>query len=420
MKTFQFRLLALLLAIACGSFLFVACNKDKPAEELISTTSGPDLSAHFRQWRIVTLDIAQLYDQAKKAKAGAFARFELENGSAAPWQLTAVQHELFAQGFETSEIGQSADRTAHALDLVALEGSISGQRFDECRLVVSPEYAGGFVVADGATNYVMPLSLYDKNAAKNQYVVYREEDIVEEVGTCIEPAVGTAAPPPTELPSGIGERSATCWKMEIRAHSDYEYFANKAGGNYNLGVFAIAVALNNADAKFSAINLDFSVLEITLLTAPSNPLYYPTSSNIGTLVQQTKNFWNFFLPNVNRDAVILFTGKNSTTPSGTIGQVDDIGVVCSALTKSYAVVKWGSGNNQTFNTVAHEVGHLLMARHPNNDSQSWCYPTLLSASGIMGSAVPTSSTAAFITCSRNEMNWHLWFNHGCLTQGGCN
>ena len=420
MKTFQVRLLALLIAVACGSVFFIACHKDKPGEEIVSMVSGPDLSAHFHQWNIVTLDIVQLYEQAKKAKAGAFVQFELENGSGVSWQITALQHELFAQGFETNEIGQSMDRTAHSAGLIALEGSVSGQRFDECRLVVSPEYAGGFIVADGVTYFLMPLALYDKKAATNQYVVYRQEDIVEEAGTCIEPAFDVDAPPPAELPAGIEARSGTCWKMEIRVHSDYEYFANKAGGNYNLGVFAIAVALNNADAKFSAINLDFSVLEITLLTAPSNPLYYPTSSNIGTLVQQTKNFWNFFLPNVNRDAVILFTGKNSTTPSGVIGQVDNIGVICSALTKSYAVVKWGSGNNQTFNTVAHEVGHLLMARHPNSDPQSWCYPTPLSASGIMGSAVPTSSTASFITCSRNEMNWHLWFNHGCLTQGGCN
>jgi hypothetical protein len=408
----QLSLLIALVVASCSLFLYSACQKDTndPIEKQTL------LHQKLQHFEIVTLDTRTLFDQAQQISTKTNFSIVSTDGKV-HCALQVLPNQLFEGASIFREYGAAGLETTHKWESVALSGSIDGQDFSTARLLATPEYIGGFWEKNGETYVLEPLTLYQSDATAGQFVIHKASDEIHPAGQGCATLPADASLINTST-LNIEERSPTCWKTEVRCDGDYEYYRYKANSNLGLAVFAIAVAINNADAKFAAINMDLVIPEggVGLYTDPNAWWYYPKSGNGDQLLVQMRDFHNLFHGNTNRDTWVLFTGKDiygGAWGYGLLG-IAYVGVVCNNRPLSYAVVEWTTGNLLT-NTTAHEIGHNFSAKHTE---EGGC-PAGTSGGGIMNAAVP-GNAAAFSTCSRAQMNWHIWFNNACLTQGNCN
>ena len=130
-----------------------------------------------------------------------------------------------------------------------------------------------------------------------------------------------------------------------------------------------------------------------------------SSYNASTLLSQLRNKWNTIYAYLNRDVVVLFTGKDLI---GSALGTAWTGVICNNLSYSYAVVQDIVNSIATTSYVtAHQIGHNLGAYH--------------TYSGIMASgiSIPASPYATFHPISQVQIFSHLIGNGGCLHLGGC-
>lgn len=351
-----------------------------------------------------------------KAKGTGIIKIVENKSEAKEWCSLQVAPNLSFQDFQTARELGAMGEIIHPFECVALQS----EGHSQARLFITREYIGGFWTEGDEEVYIEPLSLYQVGAPDYQFVIHKVSDEIHTEGQSCStiPSYNDINIHQHEIKMLPQERTPTCWKTEIMADGDFEYYRDKASSNWNLAAFLIGANLNNADAKFAAINMDFIIPNggIGIYTDPNAWWYYPKSSNGDNLLVQMRDFHNYFHANVNRDIWVLFSGKNifnSSAGSALVG-IAYVDVVCNNLPLSYAVVEWTSGNLLT-NTTAHEIGHTFGAKHTGEVT---C-PAGTTGGGIMNAIVP-STTAGFSSCSSAQMNWHIWFNHGCLYQGNCN
>lgn len=417
MKKILIGAVASMLIIAI-SVLFMACEKDTMKGNGDATSQNTDLSTHFKAYEIVTLDTKTLFEAAKKVQAQGTGSIEIADVTTAKLfcKLNVVPNDLF-EGKSLSVIAYGNKmQTQKSLEGIALSGAQGGNNFSEARLFVTPDFVGGFWNDKGVEFHIEALQMYNPKAAANQFVVHKATDEIVPANNHCE-----ALASPTEN-NGFQDISATgtanCWKMEVFCDGDFEYYRDKCGSNFDLAVWNIAVNINNTDAKFAAIGLDLVIVGIGIYTDPAAWWYYPTSTNISTLLNQFANFHNYFHANTNRDTWLLFTGKD-------VGRgIAWLSVICNNKPYSYAVMQWLSSSSLSVET-AHEIGHNLGAKHPNNDPSSsgypaiTCYPATAAQSGIMYSFIQPGTQ--FSSCSNSQMQNHLWYNaNSCMTSGTCN
>ncbi|MCB9232006.1 MAG: hypothetical protein H6581_10105 [Bacteroidia bacterium] len=392
-------------------------------DEVITSTQGNDLSRHFKKYSIVDFSANELFSTVEGANKQAFLDLKLPKGDGAFWTVSVTRDDLLAEDFVAERDGETMKSGFSTADILTLEGFQNGNPADQVALVVTREFAGGTILENGVVWHLEPLMMYQPEASLDKYIVYSEEAVIssgEKVCETIDSPAGLSDS------DGLGtieesDKAASCWNLEIRIHGDYEFY-QQASYNYNLAVFAILVHMNNAELKYTPLNTDFSILSVSILTAPQNALYYPKSSNVGTLLQQTRDFWNFFQANTKKDLVILFTGKNT----GIYGGKAYLASVCKYSNQySYAVVRNYPGENSLMaNIIAHEVGHTLGATHPNDPYvYNFCADGLCAnyngtPNEIMNS-ISSYNSSEFSACSLKEMACHIFFNHACLNTANC-
>lgn len=414
-----------MMLILCICFS-VSCSKENLKDEITNVELVSTLDQNFSDFKIVKVETSGMFAEIQKLEFGESTTITLPNGTDEPWILQMTRNDVVGKNFVAQEIAKGEVKN-HDLSIITLQGMLSGNPANTVRLTISAEFVSGTIVDNGETYLIEPLQLYDRGATQGQCVVYNDRDVIATaIGSCgvVEPKMSpderrSAIPGNDEAGSGMTEAAANCKKLELICHADYEYFRYRAGSDFNLATFAIAVTINNTSAKFNPLMLDFELLSILVFTDLGNPLYYPTSGNIYTMFDQTRDFFNFFRPNEARDAVILFTGKQT----GNVIGLASLGVICKYnRTESYAVVMWQNTTPYTTNVTAHEVGHLLSARHPDNDplSQNSCPGYYGGNNDLMMSTARTTSQAAFANCGIHQMSVHMFWNPGCLSLGPCN
>ncbi len=387
------------LALTLSALFFAACQKEQTSTNpsIEQNASKSFLDEHLKAYEIVTLDPQLLFEQATVLQNQGGGLFQIPQLNV---QIYVKPNELLLNDMLLSREISASGEVAHAQKAISWSGSMSGDDYSEARLLLTEEHIGGFWTKQEEQFFIEPLQLYDPNAAKNQFVIHKKGDeIITKSYKC-----ANDAPEPAKLGS-IPKKlaAASCWKLEVACDGDYEYFKNKAGGNFNLAVYAIGVTLNNASVKYAVINLNLVLAAngIGIYTDPNSVWYYPKSGNINTLLGQIKDFHNYFHGSFNRDTWVLFSGK----PLG--GGLAWVDVVCNNRSLSYAVVEWVMNSTYLQTITAHEIGHNLGANHINDNSLMHPYYNVV-------------TNNYFTQTSKDQMNVHIWYNHGCLSTGACN
>jgi hypothetical protein len=214
---------------------------------------------------------------------------------------------------------------------------------------------------DGEDVWLEPLMGRVPGASAAQYVLYRNDDVLDQGRVCGADALPDAtlhAAPASRTTSGGSTQSATGLKVaELACDADYEYYVD-------LG--SVAAVENRIHSVINTMNLQYEsdvgitheITTILVRTSPSQPY---TSTNASTLLNQFRSQWNANHGNVTRDVAQLFTGK--VIDGSTIG-IAWVGVVCN-LSYAYGVVQSDFNGNFAYATdlSAHELGHNWGASH---------------------------------------------------------
>jgi hypothetical protein len=288
-------------------------------------------------------------------------------------------------------------------ELMVVEGLTADGR--RGLFALSPEHFGGWYEAPEGRMYVQDLAFDHPEAETGELIVLSEaawQRVSPMAGQCAASILGNK-PAQIGVPNGqIAD--ANCWKLELIMHGDWHYFSGVAGGNVGNAQWGLMAYAVLSDPPFAAINMDLVVPTMVLTRTPTS-----FSTNPSTLWGTVQGFWAQFP--TNRDAVVYVTGANL---NGNVVGISFIDAVCNNTPHSVSVVQWINGSlgglsqSQANGRIgAHEIGHTLGANH--------------ASAGIMTAAVGgPGNSGSFSQTSRDQMNWHIWFNHNCLHQAGCN
>ena len=407
MKKVIFKFSALVILVFAFIISVESCKKDafNPTQtedkEPVSGTNDlqKSLAQNFTTYKLVTLNAAEMFNQVEGQADKPFT-LKLADNLLPQSKIDLKRSLQLSKETEYIEVGEEGKRTNHSFDIRSYKTEDKQQKG---MFVLSKDFFSANITLSDIEYHIEPVIMYFNKAAKDQYIVYKQSDvIIQDTKECATTEIGDDAEKNRNI--AITRTARSCWKLELRSEGDFEYYT-KAGWNFNLAVWAMAVTMSNASIPYDIINLDLVVAGITVYSSsPTRTSGYTGAYTISLLNQMRQN-WSAF-PHWNRDAVILYTGKdiysNRAKPSdkSTVGQVFGLSVLCVDLNRSYAVVEWG---NEAAKITSHEVGHLLSARHGSQ--------------GIMISSLPADNY--FSQTSQDQMNRHIWFNHSCLQTGNC-
>lgn len=211
---------------------------------------------------------------------------------------------------------------------------------------------------DGHREWLEPISTRVTNTAEDQYVLYRDNDVLATGGTC------ATAPHPriTTLDrkeSAVVATGGLLKIAELGIDTDVEYFQDY--GSVAATEAQINSIINTMNLQYER---DMGVRHIitTIIVRTAEPDGY-SASDIGSLLNQFRDRWVEQMNHVRRDVAQLFTGKSLT--GGYIGL---------AITRSlcftdaaFSVVVSNSAACPTFacktDLSAHELGHNWSANH---------------------------------------------------------
>jgi hypothetical protein len=389
------------LAPALACLILAGCQKEDlqtpEAQDGLTATAREKLAAELNHWQALAYDHTQLYQTVKDLPVGAEKYVELPNPEGkAPQKAMIRRNEVVTPENQTVEDA--------ALGIVTLDGELTeGQT--TFTLTLSPEWLSMTVFEPTGLKRIESAAKYDPQI-KGTLVEYQEGDLKNPPtdAQCAMETQAEQAFPPTAF---SGKTTQDCWQIAVLCHGDYSYYL-QSGSNVNTAKFFMAAAINDASAIFRPINIHLVAKYLIQNTTNEN-----LSSEIGTLVNQVTWIDNTQYGSYDRDLNLYFSGKNlhSNGDYGAAGRVhnDGIGSLCARPTVAYGVAETILG---TYNlrVQAHELGHLLGAYHDSNCSYGLMYPYYnhSCASNVLS------------TQSKNYINTHLWYNHGCTYMAaGC-
>lgn len=404
-----YRLFTALFALSLSACDAIDDGSSPDASEIVDDT--PMSEQVEPQGELVTvtdLNAADLFDELKDLAVGESVAAQLELGDIGSISVRIERTALVPDGFAADQVDGDGKVTAVPITARSYRATSEGGDI-QLDLLIGPDRLAGVLRRDAEEYALSALTGPGAAAAIGVFRAPPGEPVAAGEPTCgvaddhDAPEHFTAAD--SQPPHGP-VRAGNCWKLEVRSHADYEFYMGVGKSNVTTATWIVLEALVGASARFSVINLDLMLPQgggVTILTAPQNALYYPKSSDAGLLINQLKDFWNFFFPNASRDLVILFTGKNiHLNGSYSVGGIAKLGQVCKSLENSYAVVEVRTAGPGTSLVTAHEVGHLLGANHTN--------------AGVM---TTNASGQSFSQTSRDEMTKHIFFHHACMPKTAC-
>jgi len=223
----------------------------------------------------------------------------------------------------------------------------------------SDGFIGKVFMLHGADNLIIePLVRRINGAELGDHVIYasgaRSSDVVGGCGTgelALRDAIdGPAAP-------GVARGVAGAITIaELVCDADFEYFLDFGPNTED----RINTIMNTVNIEYERdVNITHEITAVVIRTAEPDPY---SSSNSGELVNQVAIEWVFGThPEITRDVVHLFTGKNIDGSiigiAATIGGICTVGGVCLSQAEYNGVFDCATA------LVAHELGHLWGAEH---------------------------------------------------------
>lgn len=288
--------------------------------------------------------------------------------------------------------------------LETFEGAILGEEGAQARFTLKGDSFEGVILTRDEWYFVEPMSNFDEEAPKSEFVAYRRSDLrPEAIGICGGALSHRMSHGMELVTAPFGNESLAGYTVEIATEADFEYVTALGGASQaNNEILNI---LNQVEGVYQAdLGISFSVVYQHTWSTDADP-YSSTDPN--TMLQEFTDHWNNNFSSTNYDLAHMWTGRDMN--GSTVG-IAWKGVICFK-SYSYGVSQHLTGNPAKFILTAHEMGHNFGASHPDQATT----PPTDCANTIMNSSIGSGLT--FCPFSRSEINVELASGASCLTGG---
>ena len=310
------------------------------------TTYHAEISKQFKNYKLVTLDVASLIAELEDFDAVKNISLKIDDNETWPMELVP-QTTLVNSMKITLASGEDLTDDIHVYPYA---GNILNANSSDVRLTVAEDFVYGYIQDPEFNRFIEPLHTVIKTAPKGLYLVYDGDDVIfPEESVCA--SSHTAAK--TKEMEGSMKSVGLCFEVEVSVASDWLMF-----DSYNEDVAALTAhnvgvmnnVQNNYDDEFD--DEIFFVLVEQWISNCSTCDPWTNSTAAGTLLNSFRS-WGPSGFNQTHDVGQLWTNRN--LDGSTIG-IAFVGVVCTG--SRYQVLEDFSNNaNLKRVMVAHELGH---------------------------------------------------------------
>ncbi|NOT38239.1 MAG: PKD domain-containing protein [Saprospiraceae bacterium] len=378
------------------STCLVSAQTVKFSSSHVSETN--ELNSKFYKYTIVKLSTEELLQ--KVSRNSTVSNITL-TGEGIETELTLVEYDLFHKNFIRIEGIDDNKRiiTSDRSGIRTFKVFQKSKPNQYSALTISPNFIYGYFDNHGERVFIEPLSYYEKSAGYNQFVIYKESEIIPNKNiVCAADEIENNHSLVTNENSN--SQRAGCITVDVALAADLTIHDNK-GGVGNSEAFMIGVLNNvqtNYDDEFS-VAIEFSVSGLFVATtAAGDP--WNGISNIHTHLDKHRSWANS--GGYGGASFGVATAWSRKYTSGAIG-VAWLGAICSGL--RYNVCSDFGGSAGLLRVLqAHELGHNFNCSHDGAGSG------FIMAPAVNGS---TTWSSASITAINNFVP-----NLGCV--GICN
>lgn len=372
-----------------------------------------DLGKSFKSSNVVRINKVDAESRAKSNRNISISTTDKT------YELTVEPRDLRSSSYYAEDRTANGARRLEKTPVTTYKGKIAGDANSEVRLTIDETGISGFFGSKNETLYIEPASKYSKNAASNEFVVYKAEDVLlNKSFDCPEDLTKEIADGQRFVSENSAATVSAMKVIEIATEADYEY-VQSTGGAVGANT-KILNTLNLVEGYYSReLNLTLSVVyQHTWSTQDAfettTPRVDPNcSSTIGKILCNFQDYWNANLPSsqIRRDTAHLFSNKASVIGQG----FAFLNVMCNNPNFAYGVSvrvdqtwNWEVGNSLV---TAHELGHNLSATHTEimSPQPADCYDTL------MNTVISSYIQPVFCTASETQIASHVSGSGGCLT-----
>ncbi|HEX8291286.1 MAG TPA: Calx-beta domain-containing protein, partial [Pyrinomonadaceae bacterium] len=302
------------------------------------------------------------------------------------------------------------------------KGSLAGAEGSQARFTIDRDTVEGMVIAGGEKFFVESAARYSRQAARGDYLFYRESDVVGgnaaacavqtlagRVGSKLEAGASAADGGQAAAPPLSPKRQA-----DVATDADFEYF-QASGSSATAANNEILSIMNQVDGVYQAeTGLTLKVIFQRVWTTQADPY---DASTLSGLLDQVRVTWAQAPPagSENRDLVHMWTGRDLdgfqtglAYSEVTTGGVTTRGVVCRFPQVAVGVSEKLNTAPQKYVVTAHEIGHNFSATHPEDSGRAECALT------IMSGVAQSNTLFTFCQFSRDEITAYASANSGCL------
>ncbi|MDN5204307.1 zinc-dependent metalloprotease [Fulvivirgaceae bacterium BMA10] len=381
-RVIQIGMCAYLLVLSFNFAMGQASFKSQVA--MLSQKDHLKISQLLNNYEVFTLDNSSINRHTKAKKQG--ISFQLEINKNFTWDLVLEENDVRApdyRAFRTTENGP-VEEPYHACN--TYKGHLAGDETLKARLTIDKEQLTGYIHDAKGMVFIEALSRFTHDKAhQDKFVAYWQADIrpnasaecgTQAIKNSIDGIIGESSRQQRAIPGEFN------YVIELATDADFEWF-QEFGNNSNQEVLG---RVNLMEGVYEDhFNLYYLVVFQNVYTTSNDP-YDEVISNNGEVINEFRDFWNQNRTNVHRDVAFFFSGKDLRT--GLLGTLDlfgeaaGVGVVCTNASNAYAVTDLHAND---FNTVAHEIGHLLNspANHPDGQNCGTPNQTLMCPIGAV-------------------------------------
>ncbi len=332
----------------------------------IHNTDYSALDNQFKKYNVFEIDIPSIDNFVSRGEEEYFLNFYF--GDDFQWRIQLFPHDIRSYNYEVIIETEKGQKTMPARENMTYRGYLMNRGGGKVGLTINDHLFAGTVEIEGVLYFIEPVHYFDKNAPRNQVVVYAESDVIpnehvscgadelKERGDYLHDA---------EHEENDGSRMMDCYEVELAIASDYLMYLDY---NQNVGDVEdhnITVMNNVATNWDDEFNNEIQFIIVTqFVSACSSCDPWTNSTNAGTLLSSFRNWGNSNGFGVSFDLGQLWTDRNLNGSTVGIAYIDG---VCTSW-KYHVLQDYTSNSNSLRVMTAHEIGHNFDASHdaPNS------------------------------------------------------
>ncbi|HJR07108.1 MAG TPA: M12 family metallo-peptidase [Pyrinomonadaceae bacterium] len=378
-----------------------------------ATDEGQDADAQkidkvLRRYDTLRLDAAQAAERVRKdGRLTLVTPTETLEIELEPNDLRAANYRA-----EESQDGGEVRALDSARPVRTFKGIVRGKEGAAARFTIDDSTVEGLVLIDGEKYFVETKSKYLKSAAPQEFLFYKESDVLETAPASCDATLDEKMKQAGEVVSLQSSRDSLAAAaagtiplnrdIKLATEADYEYVS--AFGSSESANDEILSIMNLIEGVYqNELGLSFTIVYQHTWATTADP-YQSSSPNFG--LTEFENYWNANFTHIARDTAHLWTGKDL---DGTVIGSAEIGSICLAPARAYGMSQRLFETDIKVGLTAHELGHNLGATHSDQDpSAGDCQ------NSIMQSFVGYSRS--FCPYSRDQIAAYVGNNASCLAQ----